>query len=211
MTRLARARPFIPPPKAIAAVKHRLAELPEGLRAHIERTRAVGLSIAFNLGVDAAKADFALAAHDLFRAAPSEALLDDARRLGWDPDDYEAAEPLLLHGPVAGLWLEKEVRFEERSVVSAITYHTTYAPGLGDLAAAVFLADKVEPGKLYRGDWLIEVRDLAFASRASDAIILYLTKLSEKLRSEGSTPHPRTAEAVAWLRDRASMKSPPPP
>ncbi|MBI4220387.1 MAG: HD domain-containing protein [Chloroflexi bacterium] len=197
-----RVRPFIPPPRAIAAVKHRLAGLPDGLREHVERARAAGLTVAFNLGVDAARADFAIAAHDLFRAASDEALLDEARKLGWPTDPHEAAEPMLLHGPVAGLWLSKQVGFDDPSVVRAVTYHTTFAPGLDDLAAAVFLADKVEPGKLYRGEWLLEVRDLAYAGRVAEAIILYLTKLSERLRSQGRTPHPRAAEAVAWLRGR---------
>lgn len=203
LTRTGRTRPFIPPPKAIAAVNRRLAALPDGLRGHIERARATAIPIAHALGVDLPRVDFALAAHDLFRSESNAALLEETERREWQMSEFERREPLMLHGPVAGLWLAADGGVEDRAVLDAVTYHTTFAPGLGDVAAAVFLADKVEPGKLARASWLAEVNELALAGNAVEAIILYLSRLSEKLRAEGGVPHPRAAEAIAWLRNSA--------
>jgi predicted HD superfamily hydrolase involved in NAD metabolism len=194
-----RQRPFIPPPKAISAVNRRLAALPDGLRSHIERARATAIPIAHALGADLPRVDFALAAHDLFRAEPDKALLEAASRLGWKADEFELQEPMMLHGPVAGLWLSSEGGVDDREVLDAVIYHTPFSHGLGRVAAAVFLADKVEPGKLARAPWLSDVERLAKAGRAAAAIIAFLTKRSDDLRAEGRTPHPRAAQATAWL------------
>lgn len=199
-------RPFIPPPRAISAVNRRLATLPDGLRTHVERARATSIKIAFALGVELPRVDFALAAHDLFRADAGDVLLAEAQRLRWRTEDFDRQAPLLLHGPVAGLWLAADCGVDDRSVLDAVTYHTTFAPGLDDVAAVVFLADKVEPGKLALAPWLADVRELALAGRARDAIVMYLTRLSGKLRREGGVPHPRAADAVAWLRTRRSSR-----
>jgi HD superfamily phosphohydrolase YqeK len=193
-------RPFIPPPKAISAVNRRLSTLPDGLRSHIEQSRATAIPIAHALGVDLPRVDFALAAHDLFRAESDQALIEAADRLGWQAESFERQEPLMLHGPVAALWLASEGSVDDRSVLDSITYHTTFAPGLGRVAAAVFLADKVEPGKLARGPWLADVDRLAKSGEAAGAIVAYLTQLSAQLRAEGATPHPRAAKVIDWLR-----------
>lgn len=204
-------RPYIPPPKAISAVNRRLSALPDGLRGHIERARATAIPIAHALGVDLPRVDFALAAHDLFRAELDAVLLVEAERRGWQIGEFDRQEPLLLHGPVAGLWLAAECGVDDKPVLDAVTYHTTFAPGLDTVAAAVFLADKVEPGKLARASWLSDVHDMALDGRAAKAIITYLTRLSEKLLSEGATPHPRAAEAVAWLQETQRLTNKPAP
>jgi HD superfamily phosphohydrolase YqeK len=193
-------RPFIPPPKAISAVNRRLSTLPDGLRSHIERARATAIPIAHALGADLPRVDFALAAHDLFRGESDEALIEASDRLGWKADPFERREPLMLHGPVAGLWLASEGGVDDRNVLDSITYHTTFAPGLGRVAAAVFLADKVEPGKIARGPWLADVERLAMAGKAAAAILTYLPQRSDQLRADGRTPHPRAAEVIDWLR-----------
>jgi len=194
-----RLKPFIPPPKAISAVNRRLALLPAGLRAHIERARAEGIRIAAALDVPAPEVDFALAAHDLFRAEPDDVLLREAARLGWEIDELERDEPRLLHGPVAGLWLERETGLDHDEITSAVTYHTTFAPRLGTVAAAVFIADKVEPEKLRRNPALVAVRDAALAGRPYESVLLYLKWLSDDLSTRAGRPHPRALLATDWI------------
>lgn len=204
-----RLKPFIPSPRTISAVNRRLAGLPDGLRAHIERARAEGIQIAVAFEVDPPAVDFALAAHDLFRAEPPEALLTEAERLGWKIDDVERSEPMLLHGPVAGLWLRLEAGLDYPELVDAVTYHTTFAPRLGPLAAAVFVADKVEPEKLGRSPWLAEVRQAALQRMVFRSVAMYLDRLSTDLLARGDTPHPRALEAIDWIRDRHASRRPP--
>lgn len=204
-----RLKPFIPPPRAISAVNRRLAGLPEGLRAHIERARAEGIQIAAAFEVDPPAVDFALAAHDLFRAEVPEWLLTEAERLGWKVEAIERSEPMLLHGPVAGLWLRLEAGLDYPELVDAVTYHTTFAPGLGPLAAAVFVADKVEPEKLGRSPWLSEVRQAALRGMTFRSVAMYLDRLAADLLARGYQPHPRALQAIEWIGNGRPSRRPP--
>ena len=188
------------PSAALHLVERRLSALPTGLQAHIERVRGVGRELSDRLGADAGRVDLALAAHDLFRAADDADLLAEAARRGWEADPIEQAEPLLLHGPVAGLWLLQEAGVDDPEVIDAVTWHTTYAPGLGLLAATVFLADKVDPQKVEDRPWLADVKERALDGAPEAAVELYLSRLLIELVDSGGPAHPRALEALNSLR-----------
>lgn len=181
-------------------MERRLSTLPDGLRAHVQRAREVGRDLSDRFGADAGRVDIALAAHDLFRAADRLDLLAEASRRGWEPDPIEQADPLLLHGPVAGLWLLQEAGVDDPEVIYAVTWHTTYAPGLGLLAATVFLADKIDPEKVAERPWLEDVRERALDGAPEAAVELYLSRQLIELVESGESAHPRTLEAFNSLR-----------
>ena len=58
--------------------------------------------------------------------------------------------PVLLHGPVAALWLQREGGIEDKEVLEAVRCHTTGQKGMGPVAKVVFLADKLDPHKVAR-------------------------------------------------------------
>ncbi len=184
----------------LPVVEARLADLPEGLQEHISRSRAVGADLCEIHGVDPDAVDLALAAHDLFKAADGDELLAESGRRGWEADAVEQAFPSLLHGPVAALWLMQEAGIDEPSVIEAVTWHTTYAPSMGPVAAMTFLADKIDPWKVERDSWLEDVRDLSYRKRAEDAVELYLSRLITRLIDQGEIAHTRTLEALNYLR-----------
>ena len=181
-------------------VEARLADLPEGLQEHVSRSRAVGADLCEIHGVDPADVDLALAAHDLFKAMDDGELLAEAARRGWEADAVERAVPYLLHGQVAGLWLMQEAGIDEPSVIEAVTWHTTYAPNLGPVAALTFLADKIDPVKVQEGPWLEDVRELSYKKRVEDAVELYLSRLITRLVENGDIAHSRTLDALNYLR-----------
>ena len=92
----------------IGAIESPLNDLPEGLQAHIHRSREVGADLCEIHAVDPERVDLAIAAHDLYRATEPDELLAEARRRGWEPDGVERSGRQLLHGPVAGLWRIQE-------------------------------------------------------------------------------------------------------
>lgn len=183
----------------LPAVEARMADLPEWLQEHIARTRAVGADLSDIHGVDPDAVDLAIAAHDLFKAVEGDELLAEAGRRGWEVDAVERALPFLLHGQVAALWLLQEAGIDEPSIIEAVTWHTTYAPNLGPVAALTFLADKIDPAKVQEGHWLEDVRDLSYTKRAEDAIELYLTRLVVRLVEKGEIAHTRTLAALNYL------------
>ncbi len=144
-----------------SVIESRLLALPKGLREHIERSREVGSSLARHHNVDATRVDIGLAAHDLARALNGDALLQQAERYGLQLHSVEQRSPILLHGLIAALWLERDHGFDDEDVLEAVRWHTTGRRGMGEIAKAVFLADKLDPNKVRRYPYLNEVQRLA--------------------------------------------------
>ena len=184
----------------IEAIESRVTDLPEGLQAHIQRSRGVGADLCEIHEVDSEQVDLAIAAHDLYRATEPGEMLAEAGRRGWEPDVVERSDPMLLHGPVAGLWLMQEGGVDHPAIVEAVTWHTTYAPSIGPVGALTFLADKIDPQKVSAESWLEEVRDLAYRGRAEIAIERYLENLLVQLISKDAVAHPRALDALNYLR-----------
>ncbi len=89
---------------------------------------------------------------------PEELLrLAEERNLPVGPPERES--PKLLHGPVAAELAREDLGVKSEDVLEAIRAHTTGAPGMGPVALAVFLADKIEPARDYPG--IDELRALA--------------------------------------------------
>lgn len=185
--------------ETVRVVEERLSVLPRGLQDHVARVRVVGRALAVAVDADIERIDFALAAHDLYRAASAEELLAAAAEFGMSPDAVERAAPWLLHGPLAALWVRDEAGVSDRSVLDAIAHHTTFAPGLDDVPAVVFLADKLDPEKVERMPERAEVRDLAFAGRAWEAAAAFLRMEIAGLVGRGELVHPRAVDALNWL------------
>ena len=91
-------------------LRTRLAGLPEGLRSHVDRVRAIARELAAVHGVDPDLAEVAAAAHDVARHLPPRQLLEEAQRLGLPVHRVESYAPVLLHGPVGAAWLRQDGR-----------------------------------------------------------------------------------------------------
>jgi len=69
---------------------------------------------------------------------------DAAYLAGIAHDMAKSAESGLSHGKVAAVLLEERFGIHNRDILEAVEYHTTGMPGMGKLAKAVFIADKIE-------------------------------------------------------------------
>ena len=99
-----------------------------------------------------------------------------------------------LHGPLAALRIEKECGITDSDILQAVKWHTTSCPGMGKVGLIVFLADKIEPEKLSRAEYLAKVAKIAEASLES-AALRYLTEdIAWRLRND-SLVHPAAIEA----------------
>jgi predicted HD superfamily hydrolase involved in NAD metabolism len=185
----------------LARVEACVSELPERLQAHIERARTLGRELSPLFGADPERVDLALAGHDLYRAASDEEILEAAERRGIVPGALEIEQPLLLHGPLAAIWMADEGRIADKEVLDAVQHHTTFAPGLGALAATVFIADKIDPNKVERRPWLSDIATLAHSGDWKAAVRTYINTLDGELKRQGVTPHPVAQEAYEFLGD----------
>ena len=185
----------------LALLEARVSELPERLQAHIARARVLGRELSPLFSADPERVDLALAGHDLYRAASHVEMLGIADRHGIVPGTLEIEQPLLLHGPLAAIWMADEARISDKDVLDAVQHHTTFAPGLGPLAATVFIADKIDPNKVERRPWLSKVVEWADSGDWKAAVRTYIKTLDGELRRQGVTPHPLAQQAYDYLGD----------
>jgi len=179
----------------VEAVRGAVARLPRGLADHIERVAAEAdrLAAGFKeLGRE--QVELAAWGHDIARALSPQELLARARRFGLEVSAVEEEAPILLHGPVGAEILRREYGIDDPQVLATARFHSTGRAGMSLLEKVIFVADKIEPGKVRARPALARVRELA--DRDLDAAILeYLEQMLVVAREEGWPLHPLTVAA----------------
>ncbi len=135
--------------------------LPKSLFEHILKVEEIAAGLARAHGLYVPKVCTAALLHDLARAKPPEELLTLAKGLGIEVGPLEARMPIFLHGPVAASLAQERYGIEDAEILEAVRSHTTGSAGMGPVARAVFLADKLDPSKDRRYPFNIEVRETA--------------------------------------------------
>ncbi|MGE5558169.1 MAG: bis(5'-nucleosyl)-tetraphosphatase (symmetrical) YqeK [Bacillota bacterium] len=85
--------------------------------------------------------------HDVARDFSAEQLQGKIREFSINPDVIEAKEPVLLHGRIGALMVEKELGITDGDILQSIARHTTAGPGMTQLDKIIFAADFLEPGR----------------------------------------------------------------
>ncbi|MCY4528241.1 MAG: bis(5'-nucleosyl)-tetraphosphatase (symmetrical) YqeK [Chloroflexi bacterium] len=174
-------------------VAERTAALPEGLVDHLRRVRKLARKLAKRHGVDRDASELGAACHDLARHMKPEDLLEEADRLEIPVHPMERRVPIMLHGPVAARWLERDGEISDPRVIEAVRYHTTGKSGMSDVSRVVFLADKLEPRKVKHRPELAEVLQLAKVD-IDTALLEYVNRQIVRRVERGDLVHPRMLE-----------------
>ena len=112
--------------------------------------------------------------------------------------DFEREWPILLHGPLAAELARRDLGVEDEEVREAVRHHTTGGPGMGSLALALFVADKIEPART--GPNVEELRDLALEDLCQAATAVLEGSISYNER-RGHQTHPKSRETLYWLKN----------
>ena len=183
----------------VEAVREAVTRLPQGLVEHVERVVAEAdrLAAGFKeLGRE--QVELAAWGHDIARALSPRELLTKARQFGLEVGPVEEEAPILLHGPVGAEILRQEYGIDDPQVLAAARFHSTGRAGMSLLEKVIFVADKIEPGKVRAKPALARVQDLA--DRDLDAAILeYLEQMLAMAREEGWPVHPQAVAARSDL------------
>lgn len=150
-------------------------------------------------GLQPEKARLAALLHDVAREFGPEELLESATGYEIELDGFTKERPMLLHGPVAAEEAWRRLGVEDPEVLEAVRVHTTGARKMGPTALAVYVADKIEPGRDYPsvgGFRELAERDLYEAA----ASILRATEAHNENR--GKPTHPDSRRMLAWLEAR---------
>ena len=189
-------------------ITRRVEALPKGLQDHIHRAQEEARVLAQRHQLDMEKTLLATLAHDIARAMKGDQLLQHATDLGIQVHPVDRQVPILLHGPVGAELLRQIDGLDDDEMYEAVCWHSTAHTGIGDVAKAVFLADKMDPHKAHRFPNMPKIRELAMESLDA-AIVQFLSGEMTSLIASGGLVHPASVEARNALLIRLQQKATP--
>jgi predicted HD superfamily hydrolase involved in NAD metabolism len=164
--------------------------------AHTLRVAETTERLAKLHGLDPDKSRLVGLLHDTAREIGTEKLLRIAEEDGLPVGDFEREQPILLHGPVAAKLAREDLGVEDGEILDAVRIHTTGEPGMGPLALALFVADKIEPGREQGG--VEDLREIAPVSLHRAARAALEDSISYNERRYHSA-HPGSRQTLEWL------------
>ncbi len=167
--------------------------------AHTLRVADTAERLAGIHNLDPRRARLAALLHDSARETGKEEMLRLAGEKGIQANDLERERPMLLHGPVAAELAREDLGVEDDEVLDAVRAHTTGEPGMGPLALALYVADKIEPDRDQPG--VETLRKLALKDLRKAAMVALDRSISHN-EERGRPTHPRSYEALEWLEGR---------
>ncbi|WP_430785135.1 bis(5'-nucleosyl)-tetraphosphatase (symmetrical) YqeK [Virgibacillus flavescens] len=125
---------------------------------HTLRVAETAVELAELYSVSKEKVELAAILHDYAKYRPLEEMKQFILNSNL-PNDLVDYHHEVWHGPVASVLVQEEFGIEDEEIIGAIRYHTTGKAGLGNLEKIIFLADYIEPGRVFPG--VEEVREMA--------------------------------------------------
>ena len=119
--------------------------------AHILRVARIAEALAVAHHLDPRQARLAGLLHDLARLYPGERLLRESAERGLAIDDFERANPIVLHARLGAELAREWFGVDDEAILSAIRKHTLAAATMSPLDEILYLADGLEPGRDFVG------------------------------------------------------------
>jgi predicted HD superfamily hydrolase involved in NAD metabolism len=183
---------------ADAFARERLSEKRYG---HTVRVADTAEDLARTHGLDPDRTRLAALLHDAARETEPEEFLRLAREWDLHVGEPERQSPKLLHAPVAAELARRELEIEDEEVLGAVRAHTVGEPGMGSLALALYVADKIEPARDYPS--VGRIRALArhdLREAAAEALRRVVARNEERDRPV----HPSSRAMLEWLEETES-------
>jgi predicted HD superfamily hydrolase involved in NAD metabolism len=180
---------------ADAFARERLSEKRYG---HTVRVADTAEDLAREHGLDPARTRLAALLHDAARETEPGEYLRLAGEWSLPVGEPERQSPKLLHGPVAAELGRRELGVEDEEVLEAVRVHTVGAAGMGPLALALYVADKIEPARDYPS--VGRIRDLARRD-LREAAAESLRRAISYNEGRAREIHPASREMLEWLEE----------
>jgi predicted HD superfamily hydrolase involved in NAD metabolism len=174
------------------------ARLSEKRYGHTVRVADTAEDLARKHGLDPDRTRLAALLHDAARETDPEEFLRLAEEWNLPVGEPERQSPKLLHGPVAAELARRELGVEDEEVLSAIQAHTVGRAGMGPIALALYVADKIEPARDYPS--VARIRSLALKD-LYEAAAESLRRVIDHNEGRGKPIHPASRAMLEWLEE----------
>ena len=165
---------------------------------HTVRVADTAESLARKHGLDPDRTRLAALLHDAARETEPKEFLRLANEWDLPVGEPERQSPKLLHGPVAAELARRELGVEDEEVLSAIQAHTVGRAGMGPIALALYVADKIEPARDYPS--VARIRSLALKD-LYEAAAESLRRVIDHNEGRGKPIHPASRAMLEWLEE----------
>jgi predicted HD superfamily hydrolase involved in NAD metabolism len=178
-------------------------ELSERRFVHVLGVVRTAETLALRYGADPEKSRLAAWIHDYAREWPAEKLRSAAQAHAVPAEYFLAVD--LLHAPVAAALAPEVFGVNDPAVLQAVRSHTAGRSGMSLLEKIVYIADAIEPGRMYEG--VDTVRSLA-ETDLDRALAVHLDGTIRYLLDHHKPVCVRTVEARNELWQRLSPENP---
>ncbi len=180
---------------ADAFARERLSEKRYG---HTVRVADTAECLARKHGLDPVRTRLAALLHDAARETEPDEFLRLTKEWNLSVGEPERQSAKLLHGPVAAELARRELGVANEEVLEAIRVHTVGEAGMGPLALALYVADKIEPARDYPSvDRLRRLAHEDLRQAATEA----LRRVVAYNEGRGRPVHPSSREMLEWLEE----------
>ncbi|HIT10995.1 MAG TPA: bis(5'-nucleosyl)-tetraphosphatase (symmetrical) YqeK [Candidatus Onthousia faecigallinarum] len=163
---------------------------------HCLRTAEVAKELAKHYHYDQEKAYVTALVHDIAKEFSEKENEEFVKKHQLDKALLNEKNKKFIHGFLGAEIAKEKFHFDDE-MCEAIRYHTAGKENMGKLALIVALADKIEPGKKYKG--IEQERALAYQS-LEEAFLYCLEMNLIHLQQEGKKIHPQTEKSIAYLK-----------
>ena len=163
---------------------------------HIRGIEAESVRLAQRWGADVDEARTAAILHDCTKYLNMQQQLSLCAHYGIALDPLEEKVVKLLHSKT-GAWIARDIYGVSDAVFQAIYWHTTGKANMTLLEKIIYIADYMEPTRSFNG--VERLRALAYLDLDA-AVLLGLEMTVDEMQARTNALHPRTVEAIDWLK-----------
>ncbi|MDR2494076.1 MAG: nicotinate (nicotinamide) nucleotide adenylyltransferase [Spirochaetaceae bacterium] len=132
-------------PSLVAAVEEAARALVSPARFwHSRNTALLSRDLCLRFGMDPMAGYLAGISHDICKSMEDRKMIALAEQDGEPVSKLERKKPALLHARAGAVLLKERFGVTDKDILEAVRFHTLGDAGMGDLAKAVYVADKIE-------------------------------------------------------------------